>query len=376
MREQYKISIKQYFTLIVLFELGSAILVGLGMNAGRDAWLAVLIGLVAGVFLFLLYIYMFKQFPELPLSKYLPLIVGKHFGKVLNMLYMLYFMYLAARVLRDFGSLLLSAVFVQTPIIVVNSLMILTIIYVLHLGFEVLARTGEIFFALTVLIGLSIFVLVLGADIMNWNYIKPIAGEGWMPVLKASFPVTPTFPFGEMIAFTMLFPYLRTKKKALSIGLTAMILSGLILSLTVAADIAILGGHVATHVFFPLLSAVAKINLGEFIQRLDALVVFTLITGGFFKIAVFLYVSVKIAQDVFSVKEERSLLMPLGIVILFGSVAVASNFVEHINEGLNIVPHFIHVPFQLIIPVFFTVIYLIRKKSIKKKLASGSSTLT
>jgi spore germination protein KB len=133
---------------------------------------------------------------------------------------------------------------------------------------------------------------------------------------------------------------------------------------------------VATHVFFPLLSAVAKINLGEFIQRLDALVVFTLITGGFFKIAVFLYVSVKIAQDVFSVKEERSLLMPLGIVILFASVAVASNFVEHVNEGLNIVPHFVHIPFQLVIPVFFTIVYLIRKKSIKKKLSSGSSTLT
>lgn len=53
----YKIDIQQYFIIIVLFELGSAILVGLGMDAGRDAWFAILLGMLCGMVLFLGYFF-------------------------------------------------------------------------------------------------------------------------------------------------------------------------------------------------------------------------------------------------------------------------------------------------------------------------------
>ncbi|MFG6494483.1 endospore germination permease [Fictibacillus sp. UD] len=373
----YKIDIQQYFIIIVLFELGSAILVGLGMDAGRDAWFAILLGMLCGMVLFLGYFFLYNQFPEMSLTQYLQVLFGKHVGKIFGFCYLMYFMYLASRVLRDFGSLLLSAVFVQTPIIVVNTLMIATIVYVLKLGFEVLVRTGEIIFSLVVLLGATLAILVLSADLMEYNYLLPFLGKGFMPVLKAAFPVTPTFPFGEMVVFTMLFPYLKTtkKSKALTVGLVAMAISGVILSATVAMDIAILGGHVATHVYFPLLAAVAKINLGEFIQRLDALVVFTLIIGGFFKISVFFYVAVKAAQDVFDVKDEKKLIGPIGIVLILSSIIIAANYVEHITEGLKVVPHYIHVPFQVVLPALFILVFLMRRKKLKH-FASSPSTST
>jgi spore germination protein KB len=371
----YKIDLQQYFILIVLFELGSAILVGLGMNAGRDAWIAILFGMFAGMILFVGYFFLYKQFPEMSLTQYIQVLFGKYVGKFFGFCYMLYFLYLASRVLRDFGSLLLSAVFVQTPIIVVNTLMVATIVYVLKLGFEVLARTGEIFFGLVALVWITLTVLVLSADLMEYNYLLPIFGDGVISVLKAAFPVTPTFPFGEMIVFTMLLPYLKVKNKnkALKVGLLGMGVSGIVLSTTIAMDIAVLGGHVATHVYFPLLAAVAKINLGEFIQRLDALVVFTLIIGGFFKVAVFLYVSVKAAQDVFGVKEETTIIGPIGVVVILSSIAIASNYVEHINEGLNVVPQFIHIPFQVVLPAIFIIVFLIRRKQLKHFASSSSS---
>ncbi|MDR7071856.1 GerAB/ArcD/ProY family transporter [Fictibacillus barbaricus] len=368
----YKIDIQQYFIIIVLFELGSAILVGLGMSAGRDAWFAILMGMVLGMVMFTGYYYLSKQFPEMSLTQYLQVLFGKYIGKLLGFCYLIYFLYLATRVLRDFGSLLLSAVFVQTPIAVVNTLMVATIIYVLKLGFEVLVRTGEIFFTLVILLGLTLGVLVISADLMDHNYLLPFLGKGIMPVIKAAFPVTPTFPFGEMVVFLMLFPYVKSKNKTLKVGLFAMLVSGLILSGTIAMDIMVLGGHVATHVFFPLLAAIAKINLGEFIQRMDALVVFTLIIGGFFKIAIFLYVAVKAAQDVFEVKDEKTIITPIGIVAILSSIAIASNFVEHIREGLRIVPHFIHIPFQVILPAFFIIVFLIRRKQLKHFADSSS----
>jgi spore germination protein KB len=46
----------QLFTLMVLFELGSAVVVGLGLEAKQDAWLAILFGMMGGIVLFSLYV--------------------------------------------------------------------------------------------------------------------------------------------------------------------------------------------------------------------------------------------------------------------------------------------------------------------------------
>lgn len=49
--EKAKISATQLFILMVLFELGSALLVPLAMRAKQDAWLAILIGMLCSFFL-------------------------------------------------------------------------------------------------------------------------------------------------------------------------------------------------------------------------------------------------------------------------------------------------------------------------------------
>ncbi|PEE38146.1 hypothetical protein COL91_27635 [Bacillus pseudomycoides] len=41
------------------------------------------------------------------------------------------------------------------------------------------------------------------------------------------FPTTLTFPFSEMLVFTMLFPYLKNRNQAKKVGIIAMIVSGL-----------------------------------------------------------------------------------------------------------------------------------------------------
>ena len=49
--EKAKISAYQLFVLIVLFEIGSAVLVPLAIGAKQDAWLAILIAMIGGFFL-------------------------------------------------------------------------------------------------------------------------------------------------------------------------------------------------------------------------------------------------------------------------------------------------------------------------------------
>jgi spore germination protein KB len=76
--EKAKINGGQLFVMMVLFELGSALLVGLGMDAKQDAWLAILLGWAGGLVLFTVYGSLFRQYPDLPLTGYLQAIMGKY----------------------------------------------------------------------------------------------------------------------------------------------------------------------------------------------------------------------------------------------------------------------------------------------------------
>jgi spore germination protein KB len=53
--ETAKVSVIQLFSMMFLFELGSALVVSLGSNAGKDAWFAILLGLCGGMALFFMY---------------------------------------------------------------------------------------------------------------------------------------------------------------------------------------------------------------------------------------------------------------------------------------------------------------------------------
>jgi spore germination protein KB len=94
------------------------------------------------------------------------------------------------------------------------------------------------------------------------------------------------------------------------------------------------------------------------------------VVGGFFKITLFFYAAVAGTADIFKFSDPKKLSFPLGALILFASVTIASNYAENIEEGLRIVPIYLHWPFQIIIPTLLLVIAFFRNR--KKKSDSPS----
>ncbi|MGM0879360.1 MAG: GerAB/ArcD/ProY family transporter, partial [Bacillota bacterium] len=123
--EKAKISVIQLFVIMFLFELGSALVVSYGVTAKKDAWLAILLGMCGGIVLFFIYYFLFRQYPNLPLTGYARKIFGKYLGWVIGLLYVVYFLYEAARNLRDFGDLLLTSTMPKTPLLAINILFVL-----------------------------------------------------------------------------------------------------------------------------------------------------------------------------------------------------------------------------------------------------------
>lgn len=360
--EQTKINARQLFVLIVLFEHGSTMVIPLGGEAKQDVWLAILIGMIIGLLLFLVYYRLYLYYPDLPLTGYIQDITGPIFGKIFALVYVLYFLYLVARVLRDFGELLLTFAYPETPLFVLNAIMMLTVMYAVYKGIEVLARTGELFFTLLYVLAISGMILVVAAKLIDIHRLQPVLEEGWRRVFKVVFHQTLYIPFGEIIVFTMLFPYINNPKKTKIVALSAMTLSGINLAIMMTVNVAVLGADAVSRSTFPLLNTIREIQVANFLERLDVFFMIALIIGGFFKIGVFFYAAVIGAAHLFNVKEHHRLVYPLGLASLLLSIAVASNFPEHVKEGVNIATVYIHMPLQIILPVLLLAIAWIRQR--------------
>ncbi len=177
--EPIKINARQLFVLIILFEHGSAIVIPLGVSAKQDVWIAILLGLALGLLVFSVYGCLFRCYPDQPLVGYIQHIVGAPLGKLLGIIYVTYFLYIAARVLRDFGELLLTFAYPETPLFVLNAIMALVVMYGAYKGLEVLARTGELFLTVLYVMALAGFVLVFVSGVMDLSQLEPVLEEGW-----------------------------------------------------------------------------------------------------------------------------------------------------------------------------------------------------
>jgi spore germination protein KB len=324
--------------------------------------MAILIGMAGGFILFFIYYGLYAYYPDSLPTTYVQQIIGKFFGKVLGFLYLLFFLYLTARVLRDFGEMLAIVGYPNTPIAVNQMLLLLVVIYTVNKGIEVLARTGEIFFIFIYLLAITGFVLIVFSGLIQFDQLRPVLEHGLLPVAKVAMTQNIHFPFGEIIAFSMIFPYVNHPEKLKTTALFALGLSGMNLAISAAVNISVLGVSYVSRTQFPLLATVQAIELAHFLERLDIFFMLAMIILGFFKISIYFYVVVIGTADLFHIKQPSRLSMPIGFVVLFYSLVIASNISEHLEEGLKIVPVFLKLPFQIMIPIMLLVIAFFKNR--------------
>ncbi|WP_407872580.1 GerAB/ArcD/ProY family transporter [Paenibacillus sp. P36] len=364
--ENLKLKTSQLFLIMLLFELGTPVVFNPGLSAKKDAWMVPLLSLLIASVLYYIYIRMFKQKMDATLIGYMKLVLGKQAGSFLGFVYVVYFLYLASRNIRDYSELLEDTILDNTPLFIISSLMLMTISYVMWLGGLTLARMAQIFIVLNLFMLALMALFIVFSGIIQMENIFPVLEDGWGPVLSA-IPSAYNFPFAEMIVFTMFFPYLTNPQSALKIGLIAIWTTGIILSIILLFDIWVLGANMAGRTNFPLLTVVRMINIANFIQRLDPLLILTLIIGVFFKVSIYFYAGMRGAAELFQVSNHRQLVVPIAVVILYSSLIVSENMADHLKEGLKILPVDVHPVLRIVIPLLLLAVGFFRHLSLQRK---------
>lgn len=360
----------QLFCTMVLFMFGTAIFLDLGSGAKQDAWIVPLISPIIGLLLFIVYLQLHKRYPQLTFTEYARKIWGKYIGSIIGYLYIIYFIYIASRVLRDFEELVISSVYNKTSIITIGICMMFVLIYTVNFGIEVFTRAACICFFVAVFTLVIIDILYIIGDLIHLDNVRPILAEGWKPVIKEIIPLNITVPYGELVIFSMIFPYLNKQTNLLKVGSMAVVFVGLFLTLNTLLLICILGTDVLSRSAFPALTAVSYINIAGFIQRIDTFIILLVVILAFIKIAAFFLCAVIGMNNLFKLKPNLISTYFAGSIIFLSSILIAPGYQSHLDEGLKIVPYLLHVPFQIVIPLLLLLTAFIRGRG-KAKQGTG-----
>ncbi|MEW8987565.1 MAG: GerAB/ArcD/ProY family transporter, partial [Bacillus sp. (in: firmicutes)] len=129
-------------------------------------------------------------------------------------------------------------------------------------------------------------------------------------------------------------------------------------------QIGVLGVSIRDRASFPLLTAAREISLLNFIERVDLIIVFTVMFGIIVKVSLFFYGGLIGMEHIFNIP-YRKLVFPFSMQIAFYSILISPNMAEHIDEGLVVVPYYLHMPLQIGIPCLLGIV-LITKKRLQK----------
>ncbi|MGG1397819.1 endospore germination permease [Bacillus salipaludis] len=357
-----QISGLQLFYLMAGYVLGTALILGLGADVKQDAWIFIIIGMLSGLILMVVYTQLSSYYPGDTLGQMLPKIIGKFLSYPVILLYIAHFTYSAARGSRELGDLIVTTILPDTPIfIIIGSFMVL-MIYCLRGGVETLGRMAEIIFPIYFFSLMLIWLLLLSVEPFDIKNLYPVFGNGVTPVLKHAVPAAINFPFGETIVILMFFPFLNNKQKSRKIGLSSLLIGGILLTINSIMMIAVLGPEIYSRDLFTLLAATQMVSVADFLERFDALVILMMIAGVFFKVGGFTFgASVAISQ-LFKLKQTRSVMLALGLIITPLSLLSASSYVEHLEIGFRLYVPYVHTFLQIILPILLLGIALIRKK--------------
>lgn len=320
------ISSFQLFCFTMSFNLGTAIILTPAIRYGeRDSWLGNVIATGLGMMIALMLYLLISKHPGKNLGEILTALLGPLLGKVILSVFILYAILLSAFVLNNIESLFSTVIIPETPRWVFTLTMSLATGFVVAKGLEVVARCCQI---VTPFVVGALFLMILAATPqLNINYLQPLFATDFLNISKVAIIIT-AFPFGEMLLLSFLAPQVRETPKILPALLAGTALSGLFLTLRPVYAIGVFGVKEAAQLNFPVYFVVRSINLGEFIEKVEILLVFAWFFTTFVKLAVCMLASLWGLAYLFNLKDIQGLVYPFSLFLSPLGLRAYANYTE------------------------------------------------
>lgn len=352
---------KQCIAIMVTFLLGSSIVLGIGSEAKKDGWIAILMAMAISIPVYFLYARLVSLFPEKGLYEILIVVFGSKIGKILILPYIWYAFHLGAIVIRNFTEFIVIVTLPETPQYIIAFFLTVLSIWAVKGGIEILARWTAIVLPL-ILIAIFMVTLLLIPN-MELDNIKPVLEGGIKPVLPEVFSAF-SFPFAELVLFMVIFVNIKKNCSPFKIYYYSLFIGGIIILIVTIRSLLTLGEANISIIYFASYASVRLINIGDFLQRIEVTVVFVFLLSGFVKVCICLLAAVRGIEKVFNLKDYRLITAPIGLIMMMLSLILYEN-VREMFQWAYLYYRYYSISFQIILPLIFWIAAEIKARSIK-----------
>jgi spore germination protein KB len=359
--ENGRISSRQLSVLVIYFIIGDMLLIlpSLSVSAAKqDSWLSGGMGLLIG-WPIAWFMYRFSRlFPKLTIIQYNRRILGRWIGGLVTLFYLYYYLTTTAVLVREAGDFITTQIFTESPINAIHLLLIITLVWGVKSGLESIARSGETFFPLYIFLFLALFVLLIPQ--VDMSRLQPIMGEGIRAITHGSLYTT-TFSFCELNAMLMFLPYVVTGKTTERDYLIGLFLGGMAICSVILLTLLVIGPNLASSHLYGTYAAAQKINIGGFVQRVEAILAINWIISTFFKTILDFYALLLGTAQFLKLRDYRPLAIPGGMLVFGLAFAVSTNTVYY----NYVVDYYIFwdLTCALIIPLMLYIVYKFRSQT-------------
>ncbi|MFC9774788.1 GerAB/ArcD/ProY family transporter [Paenibacillus chitinolyticus] len=357
------------FTQYLLSTLVSFLAAPLIQNAGYSVWIPVIAGcLLGGTLTYLAYKLSCRR-PGGYMAEYGGEIVGRplHYFFILLMAFI--YLFSAALVLRQLTDFIVEIYLPGTPLWAVAGLLGLCTTRLVHSGITNIFRSTQGVFFVT----LAMVVLIALAscqDIVPYSVVSLFTNFDGRGILSATAMITGLF--GEMTFIVLFFPKFKETGRTMKALAWAIVTAGILTLGIMIPMVLLFGPSLAANLTYANLEMTRYIQLGNFIQNMDPILILMWLFTLLVKISLFLYISVITVTQTLKMKDTRLLTLPFGVTVIFLCLWMVNS-----SETLDRFAGTTAVPMTLLaelIPVVYLLIDALRSRFKKRQPVREPST--
>lgn len=344
-----RVSIPQMVNILVLTIIGIGILTlprELAEVVGTDGWLVLIVGGVISMVIAFLHGLIIQLFPGKDFFEILEYTLTKPLAYIICIFLCTYFLVNIGLIVRIYGTVIKILLLPRTPEPLVGIMMLLTVVYLVRVGIEPMARLSNILFPITVVFVVILFALSFyEADFQN---LLPVFQSSPLKIIEASNIVIYSFLGFELL---LIFgTHLKEPQKATRIG---PIVVGIVLVFYLLLNTSIIGNFGVDQtksLIWPTFNVFRTIELpGAFIENVELLVMAIWIFSIFMTVAPFYLGTTILLGDIMAVKEHNYFALP--ILPLIHIIGVYGEGLAEVYEDLTVFTDYAAYPVILAIPL-------------------------
>lgn len=215
-----------------------------------------------------------------------------------------------------FSNFLSEQMLYSTPLFMLAAIIALVGIYMSSQGIPTL---GNVHFIVLVLVlifmGINAFLLWKQFDIKQF---LPMFEATLVHHLAAG--ILPISWLSEISVLLLFVPFLKNKEAAVKIAVWGTLISGILITLITAVTLAVFGKTIISIFTYPAFEMVSTVEFGNFVERVDVLLLSAWMASMFAKVSVFMFCFFHLVTQTFKVTSHMSLYIAGGLLIMATSL--------------------------------------------------------